>query len=190
MVENKDKQTVTVLTVYENDNSVPVIYFSCFNSLDDAHTHCKIINTLESKENEWVYARIINLSEKYQISKPIKYSFDIIKILCDEDINKITGYWCSKEGGDDDEFYFLFQSLKNTSDEILKRFFNDKYVNNINWETFDKKEYETFEDFKSTIESIIEVSSGLIKDAQDKILESIIELSKKGELLYPLNKIK
>lgn len=188
MAENGEKQAVIVLTVQGQDNNTPVIYFSCFNTLEDAQTHCKIVNTIKQNEHEWVYSRIINYSEKYRVSKPAKFSFDIINMLSVEDLGKITSYWCSREGKDDYEFYFLFQALKGTSDEIMKRFFNDKNVNGIDWETLHKKQYETFEDFKSLIESL-EISPCLIKEAQDEMIKTIIELSINGKLLYPLIKI-
>jgi flagellar motor switch protein FliG len=176
---------ITVLTVHGKDDSDPAIYFSNFNTLKDAHAHCRIVNTLTPKENEWLYARIVKYSEKYRLAKPpVKYDFEILRMLSDEDIKTIEKLIYKKFR----DFYVLSRALKGASKELQERFFDDNNINQIDPETYAKREFETLDEFRSYLESIDD-SDALVKEARGDILKIITELMAKGELLFPLSKI-
>jgi flagellar motor switch protein FliG len=179
---NIDGKQYIVLTIHGKDGGIPVIYFSCFTTLKDAHIHCKIINTLKPGNNEWIYARIIDYSKKYQLSKPPeKYDFEILRLLSNEDIQKVEGMIYKKY----EDFFILVKALKGASGETQERFFTDYKVNPINSTTYTSKEYETLDEFKSFLASIDD-SVELVKEAKNAILKIINELFNKGELLFPL----
>jgi flagellar motor switch protein FliG len=179
------KHVITVLTVHGKNDGVPAIYFSNFNTLKDAHTHCKIVNTLTRKENEWIYARIVRYSEKYQLAKPpLKYDFEILEILSDEDIKTIENFIYRRF----QDFYVFSKALKGASNKLQEKFFYDDNINQLDPETYAKREFETLDEFHSYLESIDD-SDGLVKEARDDILKIINELINKGELLFPLSKL-
>jgi flagellar motor switch protein FliG len=182
---NDEKQAIVVITVHGKDECPPVVFFSYFNTLEDAHRHCQIVNTLNIKEHEWIYARIITDSEKYQLAKPVKYDFGIFKILSDRDIDKIEKYMRYELHLD---HYPFLQALKGASGEIQERFFRDYFVNPLESETYSERESATFGEFKSYLESLDE-SFGNVMDAQNRLLKIVNELEARGELLFPLVKV-
>jgi hypothetical protein len=189
MVNEEQKTNILVLTVHGNDGSEPDIYFSLFNTLDDAHAHCRVTNTLKLNGSEWVLARIIKYSEKYRLSKPAGYSFDILERMTGTDIDKIENFAYEHKG--DSEGYLFHKALKGASPELQEKFFKYSYlVNPVDYPNNDygNRMYKTIEEFQSELESMDE-SEETIREAQEDILKIIIDLSTKGELLFPLVKI-
>lgn len=180
MVETNKNEKIKVLTVHGKSKDTPEIFFTFFDLLEDAHKHCKIINTIELNNDEWTYARIINDSEKYKLKKPSKYNFNIFERLCEKDIGGIV------REIDDDGYSFL-QALKGANNKIRERFFDFDHINPFD-DDYKNREHKTIEDFFSYLDSLDE-SPEKVKSAQDYILYITNELEKKGELLYPLVEI-
>ncbi|MDR0997631.1 MAG: hypothetical protein LBL70_01070, partial [Treponema sp.] len=192
VVETKNgeqKNNILVLTVHGNDGSEPDIYFSLFNTLDDAHTHCRVTNTLKLNGSEWVLARIIKYSEKYRLTKPVEYSFDVLEKMTNQDIWRIENFL--HECKYDSEGYMFWKALKGASRELQEKLFRYSYhVNPVDYPNNDygNRMYKTFDEFLSELESMDE-SPENIREAQENILKTIVDLSINGELLFPLVKI-
>jgi flagellar motor switch protein FliG len=82
----------------------------------------------------------------------------------------------------------FMKALKGASREMREKFFRYSYlVNPIDYpnDDYGNRMYKTFEEFQSALESMKETSEN-VREAQEDILEIIIDLSTDGELLFPL----
>jgi flagellar motor switch protein FliG len=85
----------------------------------------------------------------------------------------------------------FWKALKGASRELQEKFFRYSYhVNPVDYpnDDYGNRMYKTFEEFQSELASMDE-SEENIRAAREDILKIIIDLSTKGELLFPLVKI-
>jgi len=82
------------------------------NSIED---YCTNINTLELKDNKWIYAFTVKENEKIKVENPLKCDFDIISTLDDMLIQRVI-----REVGNSELQIALKSAKKETFKAILR----------------------------------------------------------------------
>jgi flagellar motor switch protein FliG len=160
-----------VLTMYGKDETVESISISLFdkassyniNQNSNAINYCENINNLELKENNWVYASIIDENEKIALKKPYFFdtnNFDIINELDDRSLQKILREVSTIN---------LAMALKNVNEETKEKVFKNM-----------SKRASIM--LKEDIEILNQVSDKDINLSKKKIIEIIKRLNRYGEI--------
>jgi hypothetical protein len=84
-----------VLTLYGtgkviNDFSITLLDNSSnFCGHTTAHDYCSNINELKLRDDNWIYASIVNENQKIKFEKPLNIDFDILSALDDNSIQRV-----------------------------------------------------------------------------------------------------
>ena len=115
----------TVITAYGHDKVIDRIAVGTFDrpkdyneytDSSDAKTYCDAINSMELKENSWVYAQIITENKQYSLDTFSQMEFEIILKLDDMGVQKTLREIDSQ---------VLAMALKGTSETIKEKIFHN-----------------------------------------------------------------
>jgi hypothetical protein len=163
-----DKRTI-VVTAYGHDRKIDKIAVSIFDEPDygnhNAETYCKTINSLESKDNAWVSAKVVWANAPHFLDSllPPKLS-EIIQKLDDRSLQKVLMKI---------NFTELAKALKNEGDAVQYKVFKNLST-------------RTSKMLKEDMEYMELLQFSDIKEAQDKIISIILHLAKTGEIINPM----
>jgi len=115
---------IIVLTLYGKGKIINDFTITIFNGNDYSYDeravkeYCTNINSIELKDDNWIYAKRIYENEKIKIEKPWSFSeFDILGTLDDRSIQKIINRV---------SYYDLKLALKSAKKETLKAVLRNK----------------------------------------------------------------
>ena|GEM_PF-2325897 len=160
-----------VLTSYGNGDSIDKISISLYDdnyeSEDNASNYCTTINNLELKDNSWIYAKIVSANTPYNMQEFIPYNLkDLILKLDNLALQKVIREIDSK---------VLAQALVYEKEDIRDKIFKNVSKNACKM---------LIDDIKFFTPSL----KADIKQAQDKIMNVILELLRYGEIISPYDK--
>ena len=165
-----------VLTMFGENDSVESISISMFNTTDqyyqnrnNAKNYCENLNSLELKENKWVYASIVEENEKILIKKPFEINitnFDIINDFDDRSLQKI------------------FREISPTNLAMALKGTNEKAKEKV----FKNVSKRMAEMIKEEMEITDSISNEYVTKSRKKIIEIIKHLTSTGEIIMPHGK--
>jgi flagellar motor switch protein FliG len=112
-----------VLTFYGKDDTVESVSVSLFNRESNnyyyneeypAKEHCSSINSLELKDNRWIYSQVIKENKRVYVKKPLQ--FDAINRLSGRDLQLVI-----RETDNID----LVRAIKGTDEETKEKLFKN-----------------------------------------------------------------
>jgi hypothetical protein len=157
-----------VITAYGHDKVIDKIAVKLFDksgtehSYDDskAITYCDTINSPESQEEAWAFAKIVSENTQYSINEFLPLKFDILLIMDNVSIQRVLMEVDNNE---------LAKALKGANEKIQREIFNNMSERAV-------------QILKEEMEYMGPVRLKDIIDAQEKILKIIIDLDKHGGL--------
>ena len=157
-----------VVTTYGKDKAIEKfsisLYDDTYETENNAHHYCTTINSLDLKENSWIYAKIISANTPYNIQEFMSYNFkDLILKLESRALQKVIR---------EVETNKLAEALISEGEDVRNKVFQNMTKNAC----------------KTLIEEMEFLSPSLMKDirnAQDEVLSVILELVKCGEIISP-----
>jgi flagellar motor switch protein FliG len=158
-----DNKTI-VLTLYGKGKTFNDFTITIFDGRSYERTikeYCTNINSIELKDDNWIYAKIIDENEKIKIEKPWNYTdFDILGTLDDRTIQKIILQVNN---------YDLKLALKSARKETLKAILRNKSKRSA------KMLIEDMRDMFYT-------SPEQINEARRKIVDIMKQMDNKGDI--------
>ena len=159
-----------VITTYGHEKTIDKIAVSLFDETDagyynnddkNAKTYCDIINSLELKGDSWVIAKIVSENIQYTLDNFLHVTFDLILKLDDRSLQKVL-----REIRD----YDLAIAIKSENEEIREKVFRNM-----------SKRASLM--LKENLEILGPMRAQDIRAAQERILNIIYELERRGEIV-------
>jgi len=155
-----------VITAYGHEKTLDKIAVSLFDEPDNyddknAKTYCDTINNLELKGDSWVIATIVSENNQYTLDNFFPVTFDVILKMDDRSIQKVL-----RETHD----YDLAIAIKNENEEIKGKVFRNL-----------SKRMALI--LKENLEIQGPMRAQDIRAAQERILNIIYELERRGEIV-------
>jgi flagellar motor switch protein FliG len=159
-----------VITAYGHEKTIDSIAVSLFDETDagyynnddkNAKTYCDTVNNLELKGDSWVVAAIVSENKQYTLDNFLQVTFDIILKLDDRSLQKVL-----RETYD----YDLAIAIKNENEEIREKVFRNLSKRMVLI-------------LKENLEILGPMRAQDIRAAQERILNLIYDLEKRGEIV-------
>jgi len=159
-----------VITAYGHEKTIDRIAVSLFDEIDagytnlddrNAKTYCDTVNNLELKGDSWVIAKIVSENNQYTLDNFLHVTFDLILKLDDRSLQKVL-----REIRD----YDLAIAIKSENEEIREKVFRNM-----------SKRASLM--LKENLEILGPMRAQDIRAAQERILNIIYELERRGEIV-------
>jgi flagellar motor switch protein FliG len=159
-----------VITAYGHEKTIDRIAVSLFDEIDagytnlddrNAKTYCDTVNNLELKGDSWVIAKIVSENNQYTLDNFLHVTFDLILKLDDRSLQKVL-----REIRDCD----LAIAIKSENEEIREKVFRNM-----------SKRASLM--LKENLEILGPMRAQDIRAAQERILNIIYELERRGEIV-------
>jgi hypothetical protein len=117
-----DNDKTIVLTFYGKDDAVESVSVSLFalegsryySGDNPAKDHCFNINSLELKDNRWIFSQVINENKRIPLKKPLQ--FDAINRLSGRDLQRVIR---------ETDNFDLVRAIKGTDEETKEKIFKN-----------------------------------------------------------------
>ena len=164
------KEKSIVLTAYGHEKTIDKISISLlcsssygFGKMNSAESFCKLINSLELKNERWIYARTIEENKQYSLNSffPSEKFEDIIPLLDDRSLQKVLRELDSMN---------LAKALKGAKNTIQEAVFKNMSKRAVTM-------------LKEDMEYMGPVRKTDCENAQEKFLAIIFHLEHTGEIV-------
>ena len=151
-----------VVTVDGHNKTIDKISFKLLEA-SEAKTCCNTINSLELKDDAWIFARIVNENMYYGLEAFLPMNFsDVILKLCDRDIQKIL--------------------REVDAQELVKALKGQKSVQERVFSNMSKRAAQMLQEDMTYTGP---VRKNEVRKSQEKILAIIHHLDQQGEIVIP-----